>query len=598
MCGIVAIYAFEAAAAPADRGEALAIRDAMASRGPDGSGLWLDDAGRLALGHRRLAILDLSEAGAQPMHDPATGNAIVFNGEIYNFRTLRRELEQAGERFRSDSDTEVLLALYRRDGEAMLPRLRGMFAFALWDARRRGLLLARDPLGIKPLYWSEHGGTFRCASQVRALIAGGALPSRADPAATVGFFLLGFVPEPHSIQAGIRALEAGHSLWVDGRGVGRPRAYFSLQETLAEAAAAAPEADASAALADSVTAHLVADVPVGVFLSAGLDSTTLASHAAARGGSLHSLTLGFEELAGGPADEVPLAERAARAFGCRHLTCMVPARHFADSLPGLLAAMDQPSIDGANTFLVAEAARGAGLKVALSGLGGDELLGGYPSFRQLPALRRLLAPAAPLRPLGRLFRRLSGPALARLTSPKWAGLLEYGGSWGGAYLLRRGLYMPWELPGFLDPDLVRAGWGALDLERRLEATVTGLPNDHLRVSALETAWYMRNQLLRDADWAGMAHSVEIRVPYVDLPLLRALAPRLGRPDAPDKRALARAAPLALPPELLQRPKSGFSVPVRDWLLSGAGGGDAARLARARGLRGWARLVHERYREAA
>jgi asparagine synthase (glutamine-hydrolysing) len=361
---------------------------------PDGEGLWQDSDRRVALGHRRLAILDLSEAGAQPMHDPETGNVLVFNGEIYNFRALRRDLEQAGERFRSESDTEVLLALYRRDGAAMLPRLRGMFAFALWDAGRRGLLLARDPLGIKPLYWSEQGGTFRCASQVKALVAGGALPAEEDPAATVGFFLLGYVPDPHTALRGIAALEAGHSLWVDERGPGSPRPYFSFGENLAEAARRPPAQEASAALEESVRSHLVSDVPVAVFLSAGLDSSMLAAHASAAGGALHSVTLGFEELAGGPEDEVPLAARTAAALGSRHHSHLVPASRFSAALPHLLAAMDQPSIDGANSYLVAEASRCAGLKVALSGLGADELLGGYPSFRQVPACWSTADPGA------------------------------------------------------------------------------------------------------------------------------------------------------------------------------------------------------------
>ncbi len=594
MCGIVGLYAYDRKAPAPEPSEALAIRDAMASRGPDGAGLWSGSDGRLVLAHRRLSILDLSEAGAQPMLDPASGNAIVFNGEIYNFRGLRRELEQAGERFRSESDTEILLALYRREGSAMLARLRGMFAFALWDARRRGLLLARDPLGIKPLYWSDHGGTLRVASQVKALAAGGGVPLEENPAATVGFHLLGYVPEPHCVWRALRALEPGHSLWVDGDGPRAPQAFLSLTGILAEAARGSPGPSPSAAFDESVLAHLVADVPVAVFLSAGLDSTTLASHAAAAGGTLHSLTLGFEELRGSAEDEVPLAERTAAALGSRHRSERVPREHFARVLPQLLQAMDQPSIDGANTYLVAEAARRGGFKVALSGLGADELLGGYRSFDQVPALRRLLRPLRPLRPLAPLYRRISAPLLSRLTSPKWAGLLDYGGSWGGAYLLRRGLYLPWELPDFLDPDLVREGWRELALEQRLERTAAGLDSDHQRMQALESVWYMRNQLLRDADWAGMAHSVEIRVPYVDLPLLHAFAPHLAGPTPPDKRSLARAAPRSLPPELLTRPKSGFVVPVRDWLLAGAGGEEAAELSRSRGLRGWARFVHSRY----
>jgi asparagine synthase (glutamine-hydrolysing) len=589
MCGINGIFAHGAGAAPADLAELRRARDRMAARGPDGAGEWVSADGRVAFGHRRLSIIDLRSVADQPMHDETGALTVVFNGEIYGYRQLRAELAADGAVFRTESDTEVLLHLWRRRGPAMLERLRGMYAFALWDAGAQSLFLARDPYGIKPLYVAEGAGTLRFASQVKALLAGGGVDASADPAGHAGFFLWGSVPEPWTLHRGIRALPAGGSLLMRRDGRAERRRHFDLAATLRDAgpAPAAPGARAEmlrAALADSVSDHLIADVPVGVFLSAGLDSTTIAALAAETGTArLRTLTLGFEEFRGGPNDETALAGEVAALYATAHETRWIRGDEFAAARAALLDAMDQPSVDGVNTFFVARAARQAGLKVALSGLGGDELFASYPSFRQVPLLARRLGPLRPLAPLGGVLRALAAPLVAAVTSPKYAGLLEYGTSVPGAYLLRRSLFMPWELAGILPPEMARDGLAELDTLTRLGATLGDVADPRLQVSLLESAWYMRNQLLRDADWAGMAHSLEIRTPLVDIELLRRVAPLLAAgAAAPDKRAMADAPRRKLPGAVLARPKTGFVVPVRDWIA--APGGE-------RGLRGWARQVH-------
>lgn len=588
MCGIAAIFAYGPGAAPVDANELSAIHDAMRARGPDDDDIWFSTDRRVGMSHRRLAIIDLSPSGHQPMTSEDGARVITFNGEIYNFMALRRQLEAEGRRFRSQSDTEVLLHLYERDGAEMVRHLRGMYAFALWDARKGGMLLARDPLGIKPLYYADDGVTLRAASQVKALRAGGRIGAAASPAGHVGFFLWGHVPEPFTLYRAIHALPAGSTLWVDGKGPAEPRRFWRVRDILAAANPRRPTVDAlRALLSDSVKHHFVADTPVGLFLSAGLDSATLAAFSAVeRGADLRTLTLGFDVQAGSPLDETPAAERLACALGTRHETRRVARGDFAAARDALFAAMDQPTIDGINTYFVARAAKDIGLKVALSGLGGDEMFAGYASFQQVPRTAAAFAPfrCAPF--LGRGFRYVSTPLLRHATSPKYAGLLEYGGSYGGAYLLRRGLFMPWELPSILDGEMVREGWRALEPLAALEETVSGLATPRLKVTALETCWYMRNQLLRDADWAGMAHSIEIRVPFVDSAFLEGLAPLLASARPPTKRDLAAAVPRPLPAEILARPKSGFVVPVRDWLSHGFSG------AGERGLRGWARQVHE------
>jgi asparagine synthase (glutamine-hydrolysing) len=568
----------------------------MSCRGPDGSGTWLGGDGRVALGHLRLAVIDLSERGAQPMASADGTCVITFNGEIYNYRALRTALEAKGYRFRSDSDTEVLLHLYADKGEAMVHELRGMFAFALWDGQRKTLFLARDPFGIKPLYFSDDGRCFRAASEVKALLAGGGIDTRPEPAGHVGFFLWGHVPEPYTLYKGIQALPAGSTLLVEEHGRRAVRKYADITQMLSRAESEPLPLGTKevgeqlrAALLDTVQHHLVADVEVGVFLSAGLDSTTLAALAAEVGGKLRTVTLGFREYRGTAHDETRLAELVARQHGAQHHTVWITREEFHRELERLLDRMDQPTIDGVNSFFVARAAAEAGLKVAISGLGGDELFGSYPSFRDIPRLVSVLRYFPASSTVGRGVRVVSAPLLKRLTSPKYAGLIEYGGDYAGAYLLRRGLFLPWELPAVLDPELVRDGLRELRARAGLHNTVSGISVARLKVTALEAAWYMRNQLLRDTDWASMTHSLEVRVPLVDWTLWRRVAPLVRVAPSLDKRAMARSPKVPLPDPVLGRRKTGFTVPTRDWLAGREHGGRYGQ----RGLRGWARYVYDR-----
>src|SRR5262245_46431175 len=513
MCGINGIFAYHYAANPIDREELLRTRDHMAARGPDGVGKWIADDGRIGFGHRRLSIIDLSEGGAQPMTSADGTLVVTFNGEIYNYRELRRGLEAKGHVFRSQSDTEVLLHLYADKGEAMVHDLRGMFAFGMWDSKRRLLFLARDPYGIKPLYYADDGWTLRFASQVKALLAGGKLSRATEPAGQVGFYLWGSVPEPFTTYQAIRALPAGATLTVDRIGEHGPKHYHSIAQVYSDAESTArirpavSETEARAeireALLDSVRSHLVADVPVGAFLSAGIDSGTLVGLMRDAGSrDIQTVTLAFAEFRGRAEDEAPFAEEVARLYGTRHTTRIITKDEFRADLPRILDAMDQPTIDGINTWFVSKAARELGLKVAVSGLGGDELFGGYPSFKDIPRWVSLLAVPAHIPGLG-FATRWAGQTVARMfgLNPKSAGMLELGGTYAGAYLLRRGLFMPWELGEILDKDLLRLGLCRLSPLHLANGLLDPRPSSpHARVATLESALYMRNQLLRDTDW--------------------------------------------------------------------------------------------------
>lgn len=574
MCGLNGFLRLERTAPAADRDEILRTREAMATRGPDGAGLWQAADGSVALAHRRLAILDLSSAGAQPMASPDGRYRLLLNGEIYNFRTLRAELATLGESFRSESDTEVILALYARHGPAMLPRLRGMFALALWDGVERTLLLARDPYGIKPLYLSTAGGALRFASQVRALEASGAVADAVDPAALAGFLLWGSVPEPRTIRRDIRAVPAGSYLVakLDGGALGEPVRFGGFDfESLEPGEPPWPET-AEAAVEESVAAHLVSDVPVAVFLSAGLDSALVAALARrqVKGEALASFTLRFSAFAGTAADEGPLAAEVAQCLGLRHHERTVDDGELRDLKQDWLTAMDQPSVDGANTFLVSRMAADAGLRVVLSGLGGDEVFGSYPSFRDVPRLRRAAgwsrwAPGA-----GTLASHLARRFAP--TRPKLAGLLDHGASLAGAYFLRRGLFLPAELPRLLGRRLAAELLAGYDPVAEARAALGGEAGPWRAVHRLESTLYMRNQLLRDADWAAMASSLELRVPLVDDRLRRALGRLAFEPAKSEgKAAFVRRAAPELPSSVFDRPKTGFGLPLN--VLSGRQAGE-------------------------
>jgi asparagine synthase (glutamine-hydrolysing) len=578
VCGVAGIFAYHYAANPVDAAELRRIRDHLAARGPDGAGEWVGADGRIGLGHRRLAIIDLSPGGAQPMASADAQCVVSFNGEIYNYRELRAQLEGEGARFRTQSDTEVLLELYRRRGTGMFAALRGMYAFALWDAQRECLLLARDPYGIKPLYYADDGWTVRAASQVKALLAGGRIDRTPDPAGLAGFYLWGHVPEPFTLYQAIRQVPAGHYVVVDRLGAGVPRAHASIAATLAEASAAGgadvPRRVREAVL-ESVRHHLVADVPVGVFLSAGLDSGALLALARECGaGEIRAITLAFDEFAGTEQDEAPLAAQVAAHYGARHAVRCVSYEEFAADLPRILAAMDQPTIDGINTWFVAKAAHEQGLKVALSGLGGDELFGGYPSFQAVPRWVRWMAVPSRIPGASTAFEWALRPFMGK-ASPKLAGMVRYGGSYAGAYFLKRGLFLPFELHDVLPEGTWEEGLRRLIEARRVRDALKPDPgNDHARLTALESQLYMRNQLLRDADWAAMAHGVEVRVPLVDYHLLRQLAPLIRAGALQGKADLAGVARPPLPAAVVARPKTGFTTPVDRWLQRALGHGAA------------------------
>jgi asparagine synthase (glutamine-hydrolysing) len=582
MCGIAGIIPYRG---KVDKNELLSIRDSMFLRGPDGCGIWVSEDGLAGLAHRRLSIIDLSNFGSQPMADQE-GNVIVFNGEIYNYIELKKELELLGCVFKSNSDTEVLLYMYKVYGDRMLKKLRGMFAFSLWDSSKKVLFLARDSLGIKPLYYSNSTEGFRFSSQVKSLLKGN-VSSEINPTGHVGFFLWGSVPEPYTMYKHINSLPAGHFIKVKNDKPSKPTPFCTVDNLFSDIEIKDMNKNTALtlindAIEDSIKSHLTADVEVGIFLSAGLDSTLLASCASKYiNHQVRTMTLGFNEYKNTENDETLLAQKVANMIGSEHTTTWMNQSDFFNQKSSFFDAMDQPSIDGLNTWLVAKIAADQGIKTVLSGIGGDELFASYPSFKDIPRIMTASKIPSLIPGFGRMFRIVSTPLIKKFTSPKYSGIFEYGTTLGGSYLLRRGLYMPWELTEVLDPDVVREGWSGLHSYEYLNKGLLNYNNSRLSVSFLEMKQYMQNQLLRDADWAGMSHSLEIRTPLADSTLYKNVLNIFAKfPEITKHDVVKRASP-NLPKEIFSRPKTGFSVPIQSW-MSG----------KRNDSRGWAKYVYK------
>jgi asparagine synthase (glutamine-hydrolysing) len=567
MCGFVGIRGAARRDLPAETPQRLrAASDALERRGPDGSG-YFEQQG-LHLAHRRLSIIDLSTAASQPMIDAAGHHAIVFNGEIYNYRELfERHCPQDGS-VNGNSDTAVLLWLLARMGVDCLPLLDGMFAFAFADLRAHTLLLARDRFGEKPLYHVEHDGAFAFASELKALRS--LLPQRSwtcDPEAEVIYASIGSIPAPYTIYRGVQALPQAAWMRVAADGSIARGSYWSLQDAPGSAPRDREEALAQTRerLLDAVSSRLVADVPVGVFLSGGFDSGAIVGLCEALGRTVsHALCIDFEEQ---QYAEYPLARRSADRFGARLERVVVRAEDFLDDIDRFFAAMDQPTCDGYNTWFVSKVAGRTDIKVWLSGVGGDELFGGYPSFRRLAGLARAALWA---QRLGVSGLASGGPGWSRYR-PRLMRMLQLGEAGPPAlraYQTIRSIF-PWRVASQLVETGSPRGDGYFRaLIDGVYPAVRPAEDDFQHGSLYESRVYMGSQLLRDMDNFSMAHSIELRAPFLDHRLFESvysLDRACKRIDGRTKPLLADALPKPLPEQVLAQPKRGFTFPIDRWL---------------------------------
>lgn len=561
MCGIAGITG-QGAEEHVEAVERMAA--AMAHRGPDGEGIYVSPSGACVLGHRRLAILDLSDAAAQPMATNDGRWALVYNGECYNYRELRDDLCAKGEVFRSSGDTEVVLRLLTRDGAlAVLPRMNAMFALALWDERERTLLLARDRYGQKPLYYTHVGNLLLFASEIRALLASGLVARRADSAAIHGYFSYGAVQEPRTIVAGVSLLAPASSVTFEPNGKEERDTYWTPPT---EKNDLSPEALRESFFA-AARRHLVSDAPLGLFLSGGIDSSaTVAAAAGSDGNHIKTLSVVFPEQPG--QSEAKYAAVMARKAGTDHTEVPITGSQMLRMLPEALDAMDQPSGDGINTYIVSHAARQTGLKVALSGLGGDELFAGYSSFYDVVSMLRARRLLGPVRiPLVNLLERCA-PFSVHMS--KIVDLLDAPPGVLSVYLTRRRVFSSRQIRK-MAPGLSCHGWeSGLDesFYQALETEVSGRAVQDA-IGLLEMRVYMGQTLLRDADVMGMAHGVEIRIPFLDGDFSSSalmLGAKSRTPSSRLKWRFVEAMGDHLPGDVVNRTKQGFTLPFKEWML--------------------------------
>lgn len=577
MCGIAGLFRPHVAVTTKDVSAVQRMLRAQVHRGPDGEGLSVP-ASQVVLGHRRLAIIDRSEAGQQPMSNEDGTVWITYNGEIYNFSALRAELTQRGHTFRSQTDTEVIVHGYEEWGiDGVLERLQGMFAFALYDARPQSehgamtggrLILVRDRLGIKPLYYARlaDGEGLIFASEVKALRASGLVSEDRDRDALTGFLLLGSIPAPRTMLKHVASIPAGQYLIVQDR---EPacHTYWSPPPTGNDGGPPLSLAELGHLLEASTARHLLSEVPLGVFLSGGVDSAGLVALARrAQSSPVRTLTVSYSEEGG---SEARAARAMAAHFQTDHREVLVRDTDFLRELPRIFAALDQPTNDGVNTYFVAQAARATGLTVALSGLGADEVFWGYRHYRWLAKQPgRWLAMLPPF-----LRHALANGVSAYgglVGQERWQRFAYLNGGPTGRelYLLIRGFFAPEQIQQLL-------GLSATECRAMVEQVLPPPPyangengEERQRFNDLEMQRYLHDQLLRDADVLGMTHSIEVRVPYLDHTIVEAVR-RMAATDKMDPRenkpVLVHTLGDSMVRQASQQPKRGFTVPMQSWM---------------------------------
>jgi asparagine synthase (glutamine-hydrolysing) len=555
MCGIAGILTIKPSPNRLDL-----MQKALQHRGPDDRGMFISEDRQAALAHTRLSILDLSSAGHQPMSTNDGRYWITFNGEIYNFAQLRQDLIDRGEQFKSNTDTEVILKLYQKLGSDCVHHFRGMFAFAIWDDWEKTCFLARDPLGIKPLYYWQSDSTLVFASELRAVLASGLPAVNMSREGLYGYLLTGSVPEPYTLIDGVKCLAAGHTLsWQNGNIT--QQQYWQVDFTPQAIDPISAREKVRAAVIDSIHHHFVSDVPVGLFLSGGIDSTAILALAQpAHSAPLRTFSIAFAEKQW---DESSIAKRTADRFGAKHTECKITAAVAIELLPEFLDAIDQPSADAFNTFCISKVAHDHGMKVVLSGLGGDEIFGGYPSFQKIP---QMMAWGEKLQTIPLVASSIGKGLSTWGKSPKLnriGDFLQHPLNLAAAYGTYRGVFTHAEAQIIAQQYLVD----------RPSSSYQGVPPDSNcttledEVSYLEIGHYMRNQLLRDSDVMSMKWGLELRTPLVDRVLLEAVAPIPSQIRlAAGKQILIQAIP-ELPDWVVNRPKQGFTFPFDRWMSS-------------------------------
>jgi asparagine synthase (glutamine-hydrolysing) len=520
--------------------------------GPDDAGLYCNADSRVAFGHRRLSIIDLSANGHQPMADAKLKAWITFNGEIYNYRELKTELQQLGATFNTGTDTEVIIQAYLHWGTSSFSKLRGMFAFALYDTISEAVYLVRDTTGIKPLYYYAGDGQLSFASEIRAFKAAG-IATTEDTRWPVWLLAFGHIPEPYTTLKNVLSVPKGHFLCLNKNGAYTITSYNQAVAGNYITDIQTAQSGISQHLKIAINRQLIADAPIGVFLSGGIDSSLLALLANEERKQLKTISILFNEK---KYDERKYQNAVLDKLSGENFTHLVKQQDFEEHFPQILTAMDMPTTDGINTWFISKYAHEDGLKTVLSGVGADELFGGYPSFSRIKYMGYLKMLPPVLFSASKIFSASRYKKLAYLAHNNSI----------ANYLFLRGLYAPTDIAQLIDIDTTEVN---NILFNTINTPDLGAPNK-LQAAWLETNLYMQNQLLHDTDIMSMSHGLEVRVPFLDEDLQRYVSqidPAIRFDDHQPKKILIDTFKNLLPETVWNRPKMGFSFPLQQWMAS-------------------------------
>ena len=566
MCGFIASFGLDVN--QNDFKDALKY---LSRRGPDSEGAWTEH--KVFLGSRRLAIFDLNNRSDQPMHSSCSRYIIIFNGSIYNYKVLRKYLIDNNIKLKTHSDTEVILELFALEGSKMLSKLEGMFAFVIWDCKEKKAFAARDPFGIKPMYIGTNLTGIILSSQVKALLSTKLINNDKDINSQFSFWNLGYVIEPRTWFKNIKALKSGYYIYIkDGKIISEIQ-WYDLNKNWIIADSKEKKItkrEFSKIIKDSIVTsvkkHLIADVPIGIFLSSGIDSTIIASIASSNSNKkITAITVSFESFDGSEYDETIKAKKIAQKFGMEHHIFRVTQKDFQNDLPDILEAMDQPSIDGVNVWYASKAAAKLKLKVVFSGVGGDELFFGYNHFNTIPIAFNLFKYLKKI-PTLIFFIKIFLKLISNLKKDKrWRAISKFSDSIFNLWILKRTILTPIDI---IDNKILS---NKIDTEFFYHnnfdtLTLSKIKNHKIQLAKIESTFYMRNQLLRDSDWASMYHGVELRTPLVDTTLLENLTNVMSSYSLyKDKQPLKAAFKTILPKDIDYKKKIGFQTPTKDWI---------------------------------
>ena len=566
MCGFIASFG-----ADVNQNDFKNALKQLSRRGPDSEGIWVEN--KVFLGSRRLAIFDLNNRSDQPMHSSCSRYIIIFNGSIYNYKVLRKYLIDNNIRLKTHSDTEVILELFALEGPKMLSKLEGMFAFVIWDCKEKKAFAARDPFGIKPMYIGTNLDGIILSSQVKAILSTKLINNDKDINSQFSFWNLGYVMEPRTWFKNIKALKSGYYIYIkDGKIISEIQ-WYDLNKNWIIADSKEKKItkrEFSKIIKDSIVAsvkkHLIADVPIGIFLSSGIDSTIIASIASSNSNKkIIAITVSFESFDGSENDETFKAKKIAQKFGMEHHIFRVTQKDFQNDLPDILEAMDQPSIDGVNVWYASKAAAKLKLKVVFSGVGGDELFFGYNHFNTIPIVFNLFKYLKKI-PTLIFFIKFFLKLISNLKKDKrWRAISKFSNSIFNLWLLKRTILTPIDI---IDNKILS---NKIDTEFFYHnnfdtLTLSKIKNHKIQLAKIESTFYMRNQLLRDGDWASMYHGVELRTPLVDTTLLENLTNVMSSYSLyKDKQPLKFAFKTILPKNVDYKKKIGFQTPTKDWI---------------------------------